>query len=104
MSTTPAGLGVLAVDVAAGLCASGILATTSVDEDGGIEVVVQLDPHRGLVAAMGAGAWAQAVVHTPGEPDRVVFDVLGEDACVEHQGCVSLSIWGWVVRHRGTTW
>jgi len=104
MSHGPTGLGVLAVDVAARLTASGVLATTSIAEGGLMEVVVHLDPHRQQVAAITVGRWSSAVVHTVGEPSRVAFDVMGDDACTLHPQCLTVWLWGWVVRHRGSTW
>lgn len=104
MTTTPAGLGVLAVDVAGQLTASGVLATTSIAHGGVVEVVVQVDRRRGQLAAITAGQWGTAVVHTPGEPDQFVSDLLGDYACDQHAHCLSVWLWGWVVRHRGTRW
>ncbi|WP_029291290.1 hypothetical protein [Cellulomonas sp. HZM] len=104
MSAPTTGLGALGVDLADRLVASGIIATVHVDPESRVQLVVQLDPHRRQVAAIRVGQWDRAWVD---EGDGVGKEVVGpvlSDLCVEHAGCLSLWVWGWVLRWRGLQW
>jgi hypothetical protein len=93
----------VAVDVAAALVASGVDATTRVTVDGGVELLVLMDPRLRTMAVLDVCNLATVLVDGPDGLPRTAPGPLapGVDPCDE-VGCLTTAVWVWLLGWRGT--